>query len=144
MKMVKIALVVVVLASAGSLFFAFKLGTTKAELKTEKDKLAGEVTVKDAAAKQAQQAASQAEQARLQAANAAAAAGAEAQAARAELNTKQSEIDAAKSQAAEIQKHAEDTAAKLAAAQETLQKIQASAQTGPGQDAAKEQCVGQV
>jgi len=134
MKIIKIALVVVILAGAGSLFFAFQLGNTKTSLKADKEKLAGEVTQKEAAAQQAQQAAATAEQARQQAVNNAAAAGAEAQAARAELGAKQSEIDSAKTQAAAIQKQAEDTAAKLAAAQETLQKIQASTQTTPGQD----------
>lgn len=134
MKMIKIALVVVILAGAGSLFFAYQLGNTKTSLKADNEKLTSEVTQKDTAAKQAQQAAVSAEQARQQAVNAAAAAGAEAQAARAELTTKQSEIDAAKAQTAEIQKQAEDTAAKLAAAQETLQKIQASTQSGPGSD----------
>ena len=131
MKIVKIALIVVIVAGLASLWFAFKLGTTKNDLKASNAKLSDDIanaaTHLQGAQKQIQTDAAQLAQAQT----VVAAANAEAQAAKTELTTKQQEAEVAKAKAVALEKQAQETSAKLTAAEDTLQKIQ---RASPGGD----------
>lgn len=132
-KIVKIALVVVIVAGFASLWFAFKLGTAKNDLKASNTKLTDDVAKDtkqlDDAKKQIQSDAAQLAQAQTVVANA----NAETQAAKTELTSKQQEAEVAKAKASILEKQVQETSAKLTAAEDTLQKIQRAT---PGGDAA--------
>ena len=123
-KLSKIAPIIVILACAGSLFFAFKLGGIKkdlndqvASLTSDKKRLEKDLTTAKqdlASAKQALQAA----QAELASANA------NLQAKQVELTQKTQEADQLKTQVTEKDQALQQAKAELATAQDTVKKIQ--------------------
>jgi multidrug efflux pump subunit AcrA (membrane-fusion protein) len=123
-KLSKIAPVVVIVASAGSLFFAFRLGALKRELRSENARLAQDLEAGRAQLRQAQAQLEQNAMLLQQAHGEVARASADAQAARIALGEKEREADTLRAKASELQQQLEATRTELAAARETLQKIQ--------------------
>jgi archaellum component FlaC len=128
-KLVKIAPIIVIVACAGSLFFAFKLGTVKTQLTTDKEQLTKDAETARIELGKAQQQLQQDAALLQKAQNDVAAANANMQGAQAALADKTKEADAAKARVAELEPQLQDTKTKLASAEDTLQKIQEATKT---------------
>jgi flagellar biosynthesis GTPase FlhF len=123
-KLVKIAPIVVIVACAGSLFFAFKLSGVQSDLKAGKAQLASEKAQVEKDLATTRQQAEVAQAGMQQAQAQAAAADAEKQAAQVALGDKTKEADAAKARVTELDTQLQETKTKLATAEDTLQRIQ--------------------
>ncbi len=127
-KLAKLAPIIVILACVGSLFFAFKLSSVKAQLKTDNAQLADE---RDGARKQLAADETQLKGAKVQLDQAQAdlaTANAEKQAAQVSLGQKTAEADQLKSQLADKDQDLQKTKTDLSSAQDSMKKIQDSLQ----------------
>lgn len=128
-KLAKIAPIVVILACAGSLFFAFRLSGVKAKLKADNKQLTDGMNAAKAQLDQTKQQMDQYGMLLQKAQNDVAAASANMQAAQVALGEKTKEAEEAKAQVTGLEQQLQETKTKLASAEDTLQKIQEATKT---------------
>ncbi len=123
-KLAKIAPIVVILACAASLFFAYRLGGEQTRLKSENQRLDQEARKKDSSLSDAQKRLGEVDARLEEARNAVTTATANMQAAQTERDQQRQEAEGLKTSVSELKQRLEETQTKLTSAEQTLQKIQ--------------------
>jgi multidrug efflux pump subunit AcrA (membrane-fusion protein) len=128
-KLAKIAPIVVILACAGSLFFAFKLDGVKRQLNADNKQLSDDVAAAKTQQTQTQQKLDQDAKLLQKAQDDLGAANANMQAAQVALTEKTKEAEEAKTKVSALDQQFQETKTKLTTAEDTLRQIQIATKT---------------